>query len=192
MMFQQHGTHHRGRQIGVAPLFRMLGEGQLAEEGVEAVIAVLHADGLPAVPAGQLARARRIGTESRSPGMVPALRRLVATLVSDLRPQMLPVGVRAVGLPGHWMLFTADDYEVVIQAKEDPEVLSKSYVMTGQISRDGEPIAHALVQLGGQNRWAEVDADHEGNFTITGVKAGRYELDVQVPDDLIACAPIIL
>jgi hypothetical protein len=182
---------------GIAPIFRLLGEGRLGGDAVDAVMAVLEAEGLPAVSQSRLARAYQIAfrprpaeRQSAAFGAVSALRRLLATLVLDLRPWARPAGVRGAGLTGCRLLFTADGYEVVIQESTDAKRRARTLI--GQILRDGDPVPSAIVLLAGATQRAETEADDEGSFRFHNVAGGSYELDVWAGDDLIVCAPVML
>jgi hypothetical protein len=181
----------------VAPIFRLLGEGRLGSEALDAVVAVLGAEGLPTVPSARLARARQISTQFRPverPSMAAsvggALRRLMATLVLDLRPWAVPAGVRGAGLTGCRLLFAADGYEVVIQESTDAKRRRRG--LLGQILRDGDPVPRAMVLLAGETQRVETEADLEGSFRFHDISDGSYELDVWAGNDLIVCAPVVL
>jgi hypothetical protein len=181
----------------IAPIFRLLGEGRLDHEAVDAVIAVLDAEGLPTVSqlriarAGQVAlRPRPIERERGVIGFAGVIRRLLATLVMDLRPWAVPVGVRGAGLTGCRLLFTADGYEVVVQESRDAKRRTRS--LLGQVLRDGDPVPNAVVLLASATQRAEAEADQEGSFRFQNVAGGSYELDVWAGDDLIVCAPVLL
>jgi hypothetical protein len=181
----------------VAPIFRLLGEGRLGSEALDAVMAVLVADGLPTVPAAHLARAGRISAQLRPAerptmlaGAAGTLRRLLATLVLDLRPWAVPVGVRGAGLTGCRLLFAADGYEIVVQESTDAKRRRRG--LLGQILRDGDPVPKAMVVLAGETQRVETEADQEGSFWFHDVGDGSYELDVWAGNDLIVCAPVML
>lgn len=181
----------------VAPIFRLLGEGRVESEAVEAVIAVLEAEGLPAVSQSRIARAGQIASRPRpiecrdeAIGFAGACRRLIATLVMDLRPWAVPAGVRGAGLTGCRLLFTADGYEVVIQESRDTKRRTRS--LLGQVLRDGDPVPNAVVLLASTTERAEAEADQEGSFRFQNVSGGSYVLDVWAGEDLIVCTPVLL
>lgn len=181
----------------VAPIFRLLGEGRLGSEALDAVIAVVEAEGLPPVAQSRIARAGQIALRPRPVeqqgaafGFAGAFRRLLATLVLDLRPWAVPLGVRGAALTGCRLLFTADGYEVVVQESRDAK--RRTRTLLGQVLRDGDPVSSAVVLLAGETRRAEADADQEGSFRFQNVPSGSYELDVWAGDDLIVCAPVLL
>jgi hypothetical protein len=181
----------------IAPVFRLLGEGRLGSEALDAVVAVLEAEGLPTVPESRIARACQVARrprpiERRSIGIGAAstLRRLLATLVLDLRPWARPAGVRGAGLTGCRLLFAADGYEVVVQ--ESSGAKRRGRTLMGQILRDGDPVPSAIVLLAGASERAETEADLEGSFRFQNVTGGSYELDVWAGDDLIVCTPVTL
>lgn len=187
-----------GRGSGsVAPIFHLLGEGRLGSEALDTVIAMLEAEGLPTVPESRLARAcqiavrpRHIEHPSTADGAASLVRRLLGTLVMDLRPWAHPAGVRGAALTGCRLLFTADGYEVVIQESIDAKRRGRGLI--GQILRDGDPVPSAIVLLASPTQRAETDADPEGTFRFQDVAGGSYELDVWAGDDLIVCTPVTL
>ena len=78
----------------VAPIFQLLGEGKLDGEAVDALAAVLEAEGLTSITHQQLVRASQIALRPRpvaAQELVGArqnpLRRLIAALVYDLAPR---------------------------------------------------------------------------------------------------------
>lgn len=183
------------RPLGrVAPIFRLLGEGRLGSEAVDAVVAVLEAEPLPVVSESRIARACLLARWPRPATLWAdvggAARRLLATLVMDLRPWAVPVGVRGGGFTGCRLLFTADGYEVVVQESRHPKRRARGLV--GQILRDGDPVAGAVVLLTSPSQRTEVEADQEGCFRFQDITSGSYELDVWAGDDLIVCAPVLL
>jgi hypothetical protein len=178
----------------VAPIFQLLGEGQLDDEAVQAVTAVLNADGLPLVSPQQLIRACQIASRPRplaaeEPSRNP-LRRLIAALVYDLAPRTARAGVRSAGMGGRKLLFAADQYEVMIQGT--PDARPSRHLLLGQVSWDGEPVPQATVLLDGGSHRAETDADADGTFRFPGLSTGSYQLDVWAGNDLIVCAPVVL
>jgi hypothetical protein len=162
---------------------------------VDAVVAVIEAEGLPDVPALQMARASQIALGPRvserqraETGAAGVLRRLVATLVMDLRPWAAPVGVRGAALAGVRLLFATGAYEVVVQ--ESRGTKRRAGTLIGQILRDGDPVPSATVLLAGGDRRTEAEADMDGTFSFKDIGSGSYELDVWTGDDLIVCGPV--
>lgn len=221
----QHGvqdvtTGERGA-TGVAPIFQLLGTGQLAGEAIDALVAVLQADGLPTISEARFERACQIAaqlapvTAIRQPGPIEralaaidrvteegdtVVRRLVASLVLDLRPFAVPVGSRSVSSASCRLLFAADPYEVMLQGLPMLAPAStafgparrRGHDLTGQILRDGDPVARATVLLSGASHQAETEADADGSFHFPGLMVDRYELNVWAGDDLIVCSPVQL
>lgn len=189
---QVEGIVHGARQV--APIFQLLGEGRLEGEAVEALTAVLEADGLPLVSQQQLIRACQIAQRPRpTPASEPQtnpLRRLVATLVYSLGPQTARVGVRSARALGPSVLFAADQYEVMIQGS--PDARPSRHLLMGQVSWDGEPVPEATILLENGSHRAETDADDDGSFRFPNLEGGNYQLDVWAGNDLIVCAPVVL
>jgi hypothetical protein len=181
----------------VAPIFQLLGEGKLDGEAVDALAAVLEAEGLPSITHQQLVRASQIALRPR-PVAVPELagarqnplRRLMAALVYDLAPRAARVGVRGAGTAGRKLLFAADQYEVMIQGS--PDARPSRHRLVGQVSWEGEPVPEATVLLDGVSHRAETDADFDGSFRFSNLEAGNYQLDVWAGNDLIVCSPVVL
>jgi hypothetical protein len=179
----------------VAPIFHLLGEGYLDREGVAAVMAVIEAEGLPDVPALQMARASQITLRPRvserqraEAGASGMFRRLVAMLVMDLRPWAAPSGVRGAALAGVRLMFVTGAYEVVVQ--ESRGTKRRAGNLVGQILRDGDPVPSATVLLVGGTRRTEAEADMDGTFSFKDIGSGSYEIDVWTGDDLIVCGPV--
>ena len=183
---EQHGD-------GIAPIYALLGEGKLHADAVDALIALLEAEGLPEVPSPQLARAFRIASplpERQRPGL---LRQLMATLTLDTDRLPLAAGVRCTGTRSRRRLYSAGEYEVLIQeAAEIAELAGGSRGIIGQVLRNGEPVAHASVALDGPHWRPEVIADQEGSFQISAVLHGSYGLLVWAGNDLIVCTPLAI
>jgi hypothetical protein len=189
-----------GRAGQVAPIFQLLGEGQLDIEAVDALSAVLEAEGLPRVSHQQLVRACQIAQRPRPLAAVAVspdigtrqhpLRRLIAALIYDLAPRAARVGVRGGGSSSRKLLFAADQYEVMIQGS--PDARPSRHLLVGQVSWDGEPVPEATVLLDGVSHRAETDADDDGSFRFANLAAGNYQLDVWAGNDLIVCAPVVL
>src|SRR5436190_14808915 len=129
----------------VAPIFRLLAERRLEPEAVDALIAVLEAEGLPEVSLAERARAYRIADEACSAGPLAGLRRLVAALVYDTRRQALPAGIRGPGRGRHRMLFAVDHYEVLVN--EAVSAKAGQRAVMSQVLWRGDPLPHATVVL---------------------------------------------
>jgi hypothetical protein len=119
---------------------------------------------------------------------VGMIRRLVATLVMDLRPWAAPAGVRGAALAGVRLLFATGAYEVVVQ--ESRGTKRRAGNLVGQILRDGDPVPSATVLLAGGNRRIEAEADMDGTFSFKDIGSGSYEIDVWTGNDLIVCGPV--
>jgi hypothetical protein len=179
----------------VAPIFRLLGEGRLAQREIEALVTVLESEALPDVPSARLARASMIAAEPDVHAVAPAHapkipHLLLATLQVNVRPFSAAAGVRGSGGTVQRLLFAVDEYEVVVQGTSQPR--QQGQVVTGQILRDGDPVASAAILLAGPTQRAETEADDDGSFRFGGIQEGRYELDVWAGDDLIVCMPVDL
>jgi hypothetical protein len=186
-----------GGEDRVAPIFRLLGEGRLTPAEVAALATALMAERRPDVPPHWLARARQIGLDARpldgawaSAGHRPFPRLLHAALLMEQRPWLAVAGVRGARTGFSRLLFTVDDYEVVIQGTSRPS--QRCHELTGQILRDGEPVPSAAIMLAGASRRSETEADAEGSFRFRDLAEGSYELDVWTGEDLIVCTPVVV
>jgi hypothetical protein len=195
---QQHEERRNDLGAGhVAQIFRLLGEGRLGSEAIQAMMALLEAEGLPDVAVERIDRAGLIARRPRphaqqaaSGGLVAPLRRLLASLVMDLGPLTAAAGVRGAALTGCRLLFAADGYEIVIQEAMDTRRRGRS--LLGQILQDGDPVEGAAVLLVGAHDKVHAEADCEGSFRFHNVTSGSYTLDVRAAGDLIVCTPITL
>jgi hypothetical protein len=195
---QQHDERRDELGAGhVAPIFRLLGDGRLGSEAVQAVIALVEAEGLPDVAAARIERAgqiarrpRPVAPEAAGGGLVAPLRRLMASLVMDRGSMTIPAGVRGTALTGCRLLFAADGYEIVVQEALDARRRGRS--LLGQILQDGDPVEGAAIVLAGAHDKAQAEADCEGSFRFLNVTSGSYTLDVRTDGDLIVCTPITL
>jgi hypothetical protein len=179
----------------VAPIFRLLGEGRLAQREIEALVTVLESGTLPDVPPARLVRANMIAAEPEIHAIASAHapkmpRQLLATLQANVRPFSAAAGVRGGVGTVNRLLFAVDEYEVVVQGASQPR--QQGQVVTGQILRDGDPVASAAILLAGPAQRAETEADDDGSFRFGSIQEGRYELDVWAGDDLIVCMPVDL
>jgi hypothetical protein len=183
---EQHGG-------GIVPIFALLGEGTLHAEAVEVLIALLEAAGLPEVPSPRLARAFRIASPCPEPERPGLLRQLLATLTHDTARLPLATGVRSIGVRSRRRLYSAGEYDVLIQEDADiAELTGASRGIVGQVLRHGEPVAHASVALDGPRWRPEVIADQEGSFYIPAVLHGSYGLLIWAGNDLIVCTPVAI
>jgi hypothetical protein len=167
----------------VAPIFRLLGEGRLAQREIEALVTVLEADTLPEVPSARLTLARQIadapGAAARelAPAHAPSLPRLLtAALQANVSPFSAAAGMRGGAAAVHRLLFAVDEYEVVVQGASRPK--QQGQEVTGQILRDGDPVPSAAILLAGATQRVETEADEDGSFRFGGIAEGSYELDV--------------
>jgi hypothetical protein len=176
----------------VAPIFHLLGDGQLEPEAVETLVAVLEAEGLPAVPVAQLIRAEEIPGRARWAARLATVRRLVGALVYDSHWPASLVGVRGVSSDCHRLLFTVDQWEVVVS--ETPGSRPGARNVVGQLLWRGDPISQASVVLSEPSRDSdsEADVDREGCFRLSDIVPGGYRLDILVPDGVIVCAPVAI
>jgi hypothetical protein len=177
----------------VAPIFRLLGEGRLAQREIEALVTVLEAEALPEVPLARLAQAREIAGQGDdlAPSHGPSLpRMLMAELQANVRPFSSAAGMRGGAAAVHRLLFAVDEYEVTVQGAVRSK--QQGQEVTGQILRDGDPVASAAILLAGATQRVETEADEDGSFRFRGIAEGSYELDVWAGDDLIVCTPVDL
>ena len=117
-------------------------------------------------------------------------RRVPADLVYDTKAQPLPSGVRAVMQQrARRMLFTAEDTELVLQVSSDasPEQLK----VVGQVLDDGIPVEGAAVHLAGPRQVHDA-TDEEGEFRMSELPKGSYDLAVGTADRVVDISPLDL
>lgn len=113
----------------------------------------------------------------------PKGRRLAASLVYDTRFHALPSGIRAVAQRGRRLLFTADEYEVVLEVTTDTS--PRWLKMIGQVLADGSPVEGARVRLDGPIRPVSRVADQEGEFRFAPLPPTDFGLVIEVGADVL-------
>ena len=118
------------------------------------------------------------------------VRRVPADLVYDTKAQPLPSGVRAVMQQrARRMLFTAEDTELVLQVSSDtaPDQLK----LVGQVLDEGIPVEGAAVHFVGPRQLHEA-TDEEGEFRISELPKGSYDLAIGTADRVVEVSPLDL
>ena len=126
--------------------------------------------------------------DSAQPSEQP--RRVSADLVYDTNAQPLPTGVRAVMQQrARRMLYTAEDTELVLQVSSDaaPEQLK----VVGQVLDEGIPVEGAAVRLEGPRQVHEA-TDEEGEFRVSELPKGSYDLAIGTVDRVVGISPLDL
>ncbi len=115
-------------------------------------------------------------------------RRLLARLVYDTRSQALPLGIRAVAQRGRRLLFSADEYELLLQVTTDSS--PRWLKVIGQLLADGVPVAGARIRMDGTVSKTEQVADEEGEFRIAPLRRGEYRMEIGAGGDLLEFPPL--
>jgi hypothetical protein len=111
------------------------------------------------------------------------MRSLTAELIYDTQTVSLPHGVRTVRGHERRLLFTAAEYEIVLEvvAGEAAGWLR----LAGQLLADGEPVEGAVISL---DEGGSVETDDEGRFKLVQGWANRCGFWVQT-DELLLIVP---
>lgn len=117
-------------------------------------------------------------------------RRLRARLVYDTRSQALPLGIRAVAQHGRRLLYSADEYELLLQVTTDSS--PRWLKIIGQLLADGAPVAGARIQIDGRSSKLDQVADEEGEFRLAPLRRGEYRLEIGAGADLLELPPLDL
>jgi hypothetical protein len=142
-------------------------------------LAALRRDATPAPPAHVVERAIALFDRGPESAAQPALRpspwaSIVARLTFDSRIQQAPVGVRDVGAPSFQLLFEAEGIEIDLLCECDAGV----WRITGQaISPDAPKARWRVAATGAGEAATETDAD--GEFHLSGLATGAYELTLR-------------
>jgi hypothetical protein len=133
------------------------------------------------------------GDEPTAPsrGAMPSMwRRLAASLVYDGRHASPAPGVRAVGAGFPRLIYRARGFEIDLQIR--PDAKTGRFRLLGQILDDAfEPCPGRVVLQAAHGR-VEEPLDDCGHFSLAGLVAGGYRLEVRLPDATIEIPPVCL
>ncbi|HXG67449.1 MAG TPA: hypothetical protein VNO70_20260 [Blastocatellia bacterium] len=147
--------------------------------------AVAASDDTAAPPAWALKRAFRLFEErSRRPGLAERASRLVASLIFDSSARPLLAGVRSTETANRQLLYRAGDYSLDVQVAPAEHNRAELF---GQVLREGEmrfeSVAGLSLSLVREGETVQTTATNEmGEFALSGVGVGQYNLVVETPD----------
>jgi hypothetical protein len=129
--------------------------------------AIAASDASVEPPAWVFNRAARIIETRRTPrGIAGGAGRLIAVLIFDSRRRPLLAGARASAADARQLLYRAEDYSIDLQIASTEQ---DQRAVTGQVLREGEMRFESVARLPLALR---------GEFTISDLRAGRYDLRI--------------
>ena len=133
-------------------------------------------------PAWVSKRALRI-FETQRPRLVERLGQALAALVFDSLSRPALAGARSTETTNRQLLYNAGDYSIDLQIAPS----SKAYAdLVWQILREGEASFESVANLklefssAGKKPY-KVATNHMGEFTISGIEQGIYDLQIETP-----------
>lgn len=134
-------------------------------------------------PAWVIKRAFRI-FETQRPRLVERLGQAIASLVFDSFARPAVAGIRSTDSTYRQLLYNAGDYSIDLQVAPKPQA---NVELVGQILREGETsfesVANLKLELAAEDRKiAEVFTNEMGEFTISGLAQGIYDLRIETPE----------
>ena len=145
-------------------------------------------------PAWVLNRAVRLFDTARSQNLVRRNRgRIVAQLVFDSLRLPTLAGARAIELEGRQQLYRAGDYSIDLNVTVSDE---RGTEFTGQVLRQGELMFESVAGLclsliRDRNKVATTVTNARGEFTISAIDTGDYDLRVDVVEGAITIAGLM-
>ena len=101
-------------------------------------------------------------------------RSLMAILIYDTQTQHLPRGVRTLHPKERHLLFTVDEYELMLEVVSDTS--AAWFCVTGQILAHGDPVPNVTVMHGDGGT---VRTDEDGTFKMVQAHATPCQLHIQ-------------
>lgn len=156
----------------------------------ERVRVITASDESVAPPSWVLKRAVRILDTRRhrsSPGITGRVGHAIASLVFDSFARPALVGVRSTETANRQLLYRAGDYSVDLQIA----LTEHSRVdLIGQVLKEGEPwfesVSGLKLDIAHSGRIVfSATTDEMGEFKVSGIEQGVYDLRVQLPDGSI-------
>jgi hypothetical protein len=102
---------------------------------------------------------------------------LTAELIYDTQTQDLPRGVRTLHPKERHLLFSVDEYELMLEVVSDTS--AAWFCVTGQVLANGDPVPNVAVMHGDG---ATVRTDEDGTFKMVQAHATPCQLHVQADD----------
>lgn len=184
-------TKRSGKQRPVPPMSEQnllilleLGKGQFDDSAIESLETWLAANsnGSTSSPELVVARARHLTRQEPVTAPISPLRHLLASLVYDTQTQALPRGVRAVTQRARSLLFTAEEFEIILQVSA--EAVPERLKLLGQVLLEGTPVA-AAIRLDGPPGRIDGVTDGEGEFRLPDLLLGSYTMEVATVESII-------
>jgi hypothetical protein len=134
-------------------------------------------------PAWVSKRALRI-FETQRPRLVERLGQAIAALVFDSFARPAVAGIRSTETTNRQLLYNAGDYSIDLQIARGSQAGAE---LVGQILREGEAsfesVANLKLELAAEDQTVtEVFSNEMGEFTISGISRGVYDLRVETPE----------
>jgi hypothetical protein len=134
-------------------------------------------------PAWVFKRALRI-FETQRPRLVERLGQAIAALVFDSFARPATAGIRSTETTNRQLLYNAGDYSIDLQVAPLPQASAE---LVGQILREGETsfesVANLKLELAAEDKKVlEVFTNEMGEFTISGIAQGVYDLRVETSE----------
>lgn len=153
----------------------------------KSVRGVAASDSSIAPPAWVFKRAVRIFDTARRPKLTERLGQAIASLVFDSFARPALVGVRSTETASRQMLYSAGDYSVDLQITQSEQARAD---LIGQVLKEGETTFESVSGLAlNISRDGKVvfsaETDGLGEFKISGLKPGVYDLRVELPEGSI-------
>jgi hypothetical protein len=166
-------------------ILRELGKSQVGDSAIESLEIGLasNGDGATSSPELIVARARQLARQEPVPTPVSPLRPVLACLVYDTQSQALPTGIRAVTQRARSLLFTAEEFEIILRVS--PEAVPERLKILGQVLLEGAPVVAAAVRLDGPPGRIDGVTDDEGEFRLLDLHLGSYKMEVATAESVI-------
>lgn len=118
----------------------------------------------------------------RPAGTAPMLRRVLAVCgwVSDGSP--LALGLRGVGATPQQWLFHAEEHDIELRLRPDPQGPDDRWQLAGQVLGPQASGQLRLAPIGGSGEPRQAPLDDLGDFQFDDLPAGRWALSLTLPD----------
>jgi hypothetical protein len=123
---------------------------------------------------------------ARQPAQAPALlRRVLAQWGLMPGESPLALGLRGVGTPPQQWLFHAEEHDIELRLRPDPQQPEDRWQLAGQVLGPQAAGQLQLAPAGGQGPVRQVALDELGDFHLDDLPAGRWGLSLTLPDRVI-------
>lgn len=148
-----------------------------SEELTNKIIKLMQTDNSVDAPKDSIKWAKGIFLTRSSQAQPSLLRRIVATLVSEIGPNAPAFGERSASASGvRQLLFSADDAAIDIRITKKGKKLG----INGQVI--GDAMGSATVTLGQTDSVHSTQTNEFGEFSFESVSPGNYQLSVSGTD----------